>query len=164
MATSSAISTATIDEFYRAHGRALYAFLLSRVRDPVLADDLLQDTFVRATRGLAGYRGGSPRAWLFSIAHSALVDSSRRHTPTPRDDLVEVASHDRDVPEQLLVDETLALLPDRQRTAVLLVDAGGASYAEAAEILDTSLGAFKVLLHRARLSFRRHYQELNDDQ
>lgn len=163
MASSAAISPPTIDEFYRVHGRAVYAFLLSRVRDPVLAEDLLQDTFVRATRAMAGYRGGSPRAWLLSIAYSALVDATRRRVPTPTDDLPEVASREVDVAERMLIDQTMERLAPRQQTALLLVDAGGASYAEAAEIMDTTLSAFKVLLHRARLSFRRHYEELNDD-
>lgn len=50
--------TPTIEDFYREHARAVYAFSVSLCRDPVWAEDLMQDTFSRATRALPGYRDG----------------------------------------------------------------------------------------------------------
>ena len=55
-----------------------YAFLVSLCRDPIWAEDLMQDTFVKATRSMGGYRGGNPRSWLFSIARSVFIDDTRR--------------------------------------------------------------------------------------
>jgi hypothetical protein len=67
-----------IEEFYRAHAEAVYAFLVSLCRDRVWAEDLMQDTFVKATRAMDGYRGGNPRSWLFAIARSVFIDDTRR--------------------------------------------------------------------------------------
>ena len=68
MSTVKPIELNPIERFYRAHADAVYAFLLSLCRDPIWAEDLMQDTFVKATRSIGGYRGGNPRSWLFSIA------------------------------------------------------------------------------------------------
>ena len=59
-----------IEGFYREHAPSVYAFLVSLCRDRAWAEDLMQDTFVKATLAMAGYRGGSPRAWLFAIARN----------------------------------------------------------------------------------------------
>jgi hypothetical protein len=54
-------------------------FLLRRTRDPHLAEDLAQETFVKATRALLGWRGENAAAWLLTIARNVLVDHFRRH-------------------------------------------------------------------------------------
>jgi DNA-directed RNA polymerase specialized sigma24 family protein len=61
----------------------------------------------------------------------------------------------------MLIDEALWSLPERQRAALLLVDDAGLSYQHAAAALGTTLGALKVLVHRARAAFRLRYSELN---
>lgn len=73
----------TIEAFYREHARAVYAFCISLCRDPIWAEDLMQDTFAKATRSLAGYRGGNPRSWLFAIARSVFIDDARKRRPKP---------------------------------------------------------------------------------
>ena len=61
----------------------------------------------------------------------------------------------------MLIEQSLSKLPERQRTALLLTDKAGLSYAEVAETIGCSLAAVKVLIHRARVSFRAHYSEAN---
>lgn len=162
MATVPTIQTPTIEEFYRAHAQAVRAFLISLSRDPHLADDLTQDTFIKATRALGGYRGGNPRSWLFSIARSVFIDAMRRTSAIPSDTLPDPGTDDPDVIEELTIAEALGRLPDRYRLAILLVDDAGLSYADAAEAMDVSLGAMKVLLHRARTRFRTLYTEAHE--
>nr|BFE85788.1 hypothetical protein GCM10020093_083890 [Planobispora longispora] len=53
-------------------------FLLRRTRDPHLAEDLAQETFVKATRALLGWRGDNAAAWLLTIARHVLIDHARR--------------------------------------------------------------------------------------
>jgi RNA polymerase sigma factor (sigma-70 family) len=153
----------TIEFLYREHAKAVFAFLLSLSRDRVLAEDLMQDTFVKATRSLSGFRGGSPRAWLFTIAKSVFIDHVRRQRPHPVDPPDLAAPAGSDAEERIVIDGVLAHLPDRQRMALLLVDHAGLSYAEMAQAIGTTPDAARVLLHRARRNFRTTYQEMTDD-
>lgn len=149
--------TPSIEDFYREHSPAVYALLVSLCRDPVSAEDLMQDTFAKATRSLGGYRGGDPRSWLFTIARSVFVDDVR--PPPPTGEQLEQSAADPDVTEIEVISGILAMLPERQRTALLLADQAGLSMAEIAATLGISVGAAKVLVHRGRLRFRRFYQE-----
>lgn len=149
----------TIEQLYREHARAVFALLLSRTRDRTLAEDLMQETFIKATRSLAGFRGGNPRSWLFTIARSVMIDDARRRSAVPVDEIEIEAPAGSDVAERDAIGRALDALTDPQRRALLLVDHGGLSYDEAAAELGISTGALRTLLHRARLSFRTTYQE-----
>jgi len=147
----------TIEAFYRDHARDVLAFLVWLSRDRQRAEDLMQDTFVRATRALGGYRGGSPKSWLFAIARSTYLDDVRRRKPTPVAH-IEEGRDDPDVLEADMVRSILADLPETHRSALVLRDVIGLSYEEIAETLGKSLGATKVLIHRARAGFRSRYE------
>ena len=151
----------TIESFYRSHARAVFAFLLALSRDRTLAEDLTQDTFVKATRSLSGFRGGDPKAWLFTIARSVFLDHVRRVRPEPTDQVDGRAHLDPDVEERQMIVSVLGRLGERQRMALLLVDYAGMSYADMAAAVGTTPQAAKGLLHRARLSFRTAYQEMD---
>jgi RNA polymerase sigma-70 factor (ECF subfamily) len=157
--TPTTIEDFSIEDFYRAHANAVYAFLVSLCRDRIWAEDLMQDTFVKATRALGGYRGGNPRSWLFAIARSVFIDDTRRRRAIPTDEIVEPSTSDVDVSEVDAIERALARLPDRQRTAILLCDRAGMSYAEVADAMSLTPAAAKVLIHRARVAFRSHYTE-----
>jgi RNA polymerase sigma-70 factor (ECF subfamily) len=151
-----------LEEFYRDHASAVYAFLVSLCRDPVWAEDLMQDTFVRATRALPGYRGGSPKAWLFAIARTTFLDDARRRARRPVAEMVEVGVVDPDVAEGETIRSILAALPETQRTALVLRDQLGFPYDDVSRILGKSLGATKVIIHRGRAAFRRAYERRSD--
>lgn len=119
----------------------------------------MQDTFVRATKSLPGYRGGSPRSWLFAIARTTFLDDARRRARRPTSALVEVPVTDPDVAEAMAIRSTLAALPETQRAALVLRDQLGFPYGDIADILGKSLGATKVIIHRARAAFRHAYHE-----
>ena len=127
VATVNSIELNAIERFYRTHADAVYAFLVSLCRDPVWAEDLMQDTFVKATRSMGGYRGGNPRSWLFSIARSVFIDDTRRRRAVPVDEIEEKGVMDSDVAELILIERSLSKLPERQRTALLLADKAGLS-------------------------------------
>ncbi len=151
----------TIEDFYRDHSKAVYAFLVSLCRDRVWAEDLMQDTFVKATRSMIGYQGGNPRSWLFTIARSVFIDDVRRKRPTPTDLIEEAGTSDPDITEVQAIESALARMPERQRTALLLCDRADLSYADVAEAMGITPAAAKVLIHRARMSFRTHYTEIS---
>ena len=119
----------------------------------------MQDTFVRATRAVGGYQGGSPRAWLFAIARTTFLDEYRKRTKRSTEPIVEVPTSDPDVAERQTIETVLASLPETQQSALLLRDQLGLSYEEVAHAIGKSLGATKVIIHRARTAFRRIYQQ-----
>lgn len=149
-----------MEEWYRAHAPAVFRFLVGLTRDRDLAEDLVQDTFVRATRALGGYRGGHPRAWLLRIARTTALDHLRRRTEVPAgDQLPDAAGADPDVVEQVTVRAALARLSDDHRTVLVLRDDLGLPHDEVAAVLDRTVGATRVLLHRARAAFRDAYEQ-----
>lgn len=152
-------STPSIEQFYREHAQAVYAYCVSLCRDRIWAEDLMQDTFARATRAIGGFRGGSPRSWLFAIARTTFLDDVRRRRPEPSDISPDTTIEDPDLTEIDLIERSLARLPERQRTALLLSDRAGLTPAEVGAAMGTTPGAAKVLVHRARLAFRKTYQE-----
>ena len=147
-----------LEQLYRDHAHGVLAYLITLARDRDEAEDLLQETFIRATRAIGGYRGGDPRVWLLMIARTTFLDARRRRRAVPVDEVLEAGVHlDPDTAETQTVRAALARLPSSHREALVLRDQLDLPYAQVAEILGRSLGATKVLIHRARAGFRDAY-------
>jgi RNA polymerase sigma factor (sigma-70 family) len=123
------------------------------------AEDALQDVFLRAYSSLrVSDRPVSLRAWLYRVAHNRCIDHLRKPVP-PAIDLFETSRrplHDPTVEAERRDDlrrliEDVRRLPDQQRSALLMREMDGLSYAELAEALGVSLQAVKSLLVRARI-------------
>src|SRR2546427_2558246 len=69
---------AGLEDLFRAHWPLVNGYLARRTGDAVLAEELAQETFYRATRAFLGWRGGSAEAWLLAIARHVLIDEGRR--------------------------------------------------------------------------------------
>jgi len=154
------IDTGVLDE----HGDALYRFAVSVTRDPHLAADLVQDTYVRALERGEQYRGeASLRTWLRRILYNLAVDRARR---SAREVIVEEVEDDwredsYTVDPSIVVERTqtreeledaLARLPFPYRTAVILHDAQGWKVAEIADTQQITLAAAKQRLRRGRMA------------
>ena len=129
------------------------------VRDPAAADDVTQDAFLRAFRGLPRYRGESKfSTWLFAIArncaHDELRRAGRRSTLSERLDRERAGDHPGPG-EAIEVREAVERLPLEAREAIVLIDMFGASYADASTILDVPVGTVKSRVHRAREQLAR---------
>jgi RNA polymerase sigma factor (sigma-70 family) len=124
------------------------------------AEDALQDIFVRAYSGLrANRRELALRAWLYRVAHNRCIDELRRPAPPPPEviQLLSAPVHDpiaeadqRESLRRLIAD--VRRLPDQQRSALLMRELGGMSYADLAAALGVTVPAVKSLLVRARLA------------
>jgi RNA polymerase sigma-70 factor, ECF subfamily len=131
------------------------------------AEDLVQDTLLRAFRSVDRFDGQHPRAWLLTILRNAEHNRHRRQRPVlldDPDDVTDLAAADlARGPEELVVDaafddcveRAFRALPDRYRRAVALVDVDGLSYADAAVILGVPVGTVMSRLHRARARIRK---------
>lgn len=129
------------------------------------AEDLAQETLVKAFRAMDGFDGKHPRAWLARIARNTAINRDQRNREflLPDEGTVEPEPELGDDPEDIVlssvVDEDLlrALdeLPPSFRVVVQLVDVEEMSYKDAADILDIPLGTVMSRLHRARARLRR---------
>ena len=135
------------------------------------AEDLVQDTLLRAYRSMDSFDGRHPRAWLLTILRNARINSTRRRRPQLLDepDAVErmggwPGSGSSAGAEQVVVDdmfdsaitEAVRALPLGSRRVVHLVDVEGLSYADCAGLLGIPKGTVMSRLHRARKRVRAH--------
>ena len=135
----------------RRYGRAL-------TRDAETADDLVQDTLVRALRSEHLFHGGDVRSWLYTILtnlnRNRLRSLARRPMLTPIEDNdapsagPEAGGRD--------IERALALLVDEQRTALLLVALEGLTYREVAEVQGVPIGTVMSRLARARVQIKTY--------
>ena len=142
----------------------LYRVALSITRNPTDAEDLVQDTLLRAYRAIERFDGRHPRAWLLTIMRNAQLNRVRRRRPEllrdPDEAMRTLAdeSAEGDTAESIVVggmfdavvEEAFGDLPDKFRRVVELVDLDGLSYQETADKLDIPIGTVMSRLHRAR--------------
>jgi len=156
------------NEMAAQHLDALYRTALRLTGRPQDAEDLVQETYLRAWRSLHTYRPGTnPKAWLFRILHNAHIDrfrASSRAVPT----VDELEGQDpafvvHETPETLVmaglmdgeVRRALAEIPEVFRACLILADLEGFSYQEIAEILGIPRGTVMSRLFRGRRAMRR---------
>ncbi|MFC0282908.1 sigma-70 family RNA polymerase sigma factor [Camelimonas abortus] len=136
--------------------QSLRAFAISITGNVERADDLVQDTLVKAWSNMHGYTEGTNiRAWLFTILRNTFYSDFRKRSREVEDDGAYAARLSVHAPQHGHMDladfrKALATLPDDQREALILVGASGFSYEEAAEICGCALGTIKSRINRAR--------------
>ncbi|MDG9723157.1 sigma-70 family RNA polymerase sigma factor [Streptomyces sp. DH41] len=151
-----------VDHFVRALHRDVRRYVTFLGADPQSADDLTQDTFLRALGSLHHFEGrSSARTWLLAIARRAVADSIRHDSARPRlaatDDWESAAerTQPRGLPgfdDGVALAELLATLPDERREAFVLTQLLGLPYAEAADVSECPIGTVRSRVARARTS------------
>lgn len=147
-------------ELYREHVQVIYRYVVHRVSDPQLAEDLTGDVFTKALEGLARYQDqGRPfLAWLYRIAHARVIDHYRRvgRRPEERDVDEEPLPVSPNMDERMLrqqaaqaLREAIAGLTADQQQVVILRFIEGYKIEDVAVILGKQPNAIKALQHRA---------------
>ena len=152
--------------FYDRYGARVMAVVRRRVAGRALAEELVQDVFVAAWLGAAGYREemGEPDRWLLGITRHKLQDHWRRIRGLAQavaGDL-DRAGLDNSMPPEdtrLIVEEALAGLPKTQRRVLDLIYLGGLTFAETAHALKVPVGTVKSRVHAALLSLRAFFKQ-----
>src|SRR5438132_3472687 len=152
---------------------ALYAAALRMTRNPSDAEDLVQETYLRACRGFGGFREGTNlKPWPYRTLTNTFINQSRATKRRPDqvdlDDVedfyifrrlggLEAADAERTAETEALeampddeVKQALESIPEQFRMAVILADIEGFSYKEIAEILDVPIGTVMSRIHRGR--------------
>jgi RNA polymerase sigma-70 factor (ECF subfamily) len=160
----------------------LYGAAMRMTRKPADAEDLVQETYLRAYRGFGGFEQGTNlKAWLYRILTNTYINQYRKKKRRPDesdiDDVEDLylyrrlgglagATAGRSAEEELFeqitdsnIKEALEALPEQFRMAVLLADVEGFAYKEIAEILDVPIGTVMSRLHRGRKGLQKQLYE-----
>ena len=159
-------SPLTRDEAFEAealpHLRSLYGTAYRMTRNAADAEDLVQETFLRAYRAFDGFTPGTNiRAWLYTILHRARTDAFRKAGRSPRTVELEGEGPAVPPPQDALasggeeLQRALDALPDVFREAVVLRDVEDFSYDEIARILEVPIGTVMSRIHRGRAQLRK---------
>jgi RNA polymerase sigma-70 factor (TIGR02960 family) len=178
---------ARFDSATRPYRRELHVHCYRMLASFDDAEDAVQETYLRAWRGWAGFEGEHVRAWLYRIATNVCVDLIRAKarrvpeartapdvgwlSPYPDRLLDEIASTDDGPDDVVVARETIELaflaalqvLPPRQRVALLAREVLGMPAAETAALLETSVAAANSALQRARATMQEHLPSHRSD-
>ena len=172
-------------ELIRRYERPVFSLIFRMVRDRELAEDLTQETFVKALNAVESYRPEFKfSSWIFKIANNAAIDHLRRrelqtlslegapNAVTP-EAIEATALQLRDRLESPLeelearelggqIESAIARLRPEYRSCILLRHVEGRAYEEIAEIMDLPLGTVKTYIHRARNELRASLAHLRE--
>jgi RNA polymerase sigma factor (sigma-70 family) len=149
--------------FVRRFQGRVYGLAVTMLRDPDLAEDVAQETFVRVWRHAATYdaRRGRVPTWVLAIARNLAIDRARLRSATPVDPEViaselELATEDApvDIAERERVRQAVVALPDGQRRALVLAMYAGRTAREISELDGVALGTVKTRIRSAMLKLR----------
>lgn len=163
------------------HLDSLYNFAIRLTSDPIDAEDLVQDTIVKAFRFFGSYeKGTNAKAWLFRILKNSYINNYRKKSKQPQQvDYDEVSTYYENIRSEqsdttdmedilyrdMLDDQitrALQRLPEDFRTVVLLCDVEGFTYEEIANMLDVPIGTIRSRLHRGRNLLRVELEDYAD--
>ena len=152
------------------HLPAMRAFAISLTRNGATADDMVQDTLVKAWTNIEKFQQGTNmRSWLFTILRNTYYSSRRKSNREVADvdgvftdNLAEKPAHDGHM-QMNDFRKALDQLSDEQREALLLIGASGFSYEEAAEMCGVAVGTIKSRTNRARAQLAE-LMGLNEDE
>lgn len=165
------------EHLYRLHSRRVYSLCLRMVRNPDLAEDLTQETFLAVFRGLRNFQGNSAfSTWIYRVARNTVLMCFRKKRlnetsldelayPHRKDDRVplELGTPDRRIeclPDRILLQAAVSQLSKGFRAALVLHDVHGYEHREIASILGWASGTSKSQLHKARLRVRESLQRV----
>jgi RNA polymerase sigma factor (SigM family) len=151
---------AQLEDIYRQYAEGLYYYLLRLSGSSSIAEELVQETFYRATISLSFYKNEEVRGWLFRVARNAYLDEWRKRQRwkwVPFFEKEQIQSP-YGLPEEEAVSkenteelsDLLNLLPENYRTILYLREFAEFTYEELQETLEMSEAQVKVTLHRAR--------------
>lgn len=169
MAEALAGSQSAYERIVRSYQRRVISLIARMTGDRALAEDLAQETFVKAFRNLAAFDGTRRfSSWLLRIAHNTTIDTLRRARPRTvplgDDTIVEPAAAPTPDPVERealgrALDSAIARLRPEYRAAIALRYGEGLPFDEIGEVLGTPEVTARTYVHRARKELARHLTE-----
>jgi len=161
--TPAATRDRAFERLYRGHVHEVYCYVLAVMRNQADAEDATQATFLSAYRAfIGGEKPQKPRNWLLKIAHNECRQRFRTAARRPKlvelDDRAAAPPLDETIPTADEIRTALGALSFNQRSAVVMRELEGRTYAEIGQILDVSDSAVETLLFRARRALREQLE------
>ena len=154
------------EKLYKANIGKVYALCLRLCGQTELAEDLAQESFIRAWQKLASFRGDSQfSSWLFRLTSNVVIGHLRKHSKWQTDSLDEegsyetsewhqTQSHDRPFGLHQEIDKSLRCLSDTARLVLVMYEYLGYQHNEISNITGMAVGTSKTHLHRARRALK----------
>ncbi|MGP1345919.1 MAG: RNA polymerase sigma factor [Phycisphaerales bacterium] len=167
---------AAAGDLIRAHQRSLFAYMLRMSGKPEIAEDIVQDAFVRVLTNLDRF---DPRfrfsTWLFTIAKRLYVNAMQKHKPVYDTGVVDSAGGGWAEPEGLVseretatnartaIDRALAMLSPEQREIIILFHQQDWPISQIADYMDMPEGTIKSHLHRGRRKMKTYFERCEQE-
>jgi len=152
----------TIKDYNQAvdqYSDGVYRFILKNLRDEDRSRDIVQDTYEKLWIKLSNINGSKVKPYLFSTAYHTMIDIIRKESRQASFEEVrqeEYSHSDQYTDLNEILEKALNLLPEIQKSVIMLRDYEGYSYQEIAEIADLSESQVKVYIYRARLFLKKY--------
>jgi RNA polymerase sigma-70 factor, ECF subfamily len=170
-----AVVSVKLEDVYRMHMNDIYRYLYRLTGDLGAAEDLTQDTFIRAYQYLDMHKEGKVRPWLFKVAYHTFIDwyrKRKREGLTPLSEENTATSKTEEDPENHVLrmelwetfEQVIATFPWKQKHALLIFYAHQLSYEEIAEVLDITLSDVKSAIYRGRQKLRASWRSEEHEQ
>lgn len=155
-----------LEQLYKQHKDSVYRFFFRSTMNSHKAEELTQETFLRAFKGIGKFRGESSlKTWIFKIARNIQLNDLKKKSNHLEEfvDTTEVFPNQynqyENLEKQIIIQRVLNNMKEQEQTFILLRDFQDFSYAEIAEILNENEGKVKIGIYRARKKFKKLYQE-----
>ena len=156
-------------EIYRIFLARIFRFIYYLIKDEALAEDLTQDTFVRAWRALPTFstQKGTLQAYLFRIARNLVIDNQRKRKESAlTSDIIEIIESPENLENKIVAKEeknevakALLILDSEEKEAVILRYFEDLSYDEISKTLGKKSGAIRVKVHRALEKLKNYFEK-----
>lgn len=143
----------------------VYRFILKNIKNEDKAKDIVQDSYEKLWVNRKSVDGKKVKSYLFSTAYHTMIDFIRRErkiTASPESDLPEYSHNTQYSDLQEILHEAVTMLPEDQRSVVLLRDYEGYSYKEISEITKLKESQVKVYIYRARIFLKNYIGKIEN--
>jgi len=160
--------SAAFGELVRRHQGLVRGMLHRMCRNHALADDLAQDTFIKAFEKIGSFQGtGTFKSWLCSVAYTQFLQSARKRKSTEKAMErfkvgIEESEAPRDMGTVVDLDRALATLKEEEQAVIILCYSCGMSHSEASEATGMPLGTVKSHVNRGRAKMQAFFNEAEE--
>ncbi len=158
-----------LEAIYNKYKKEIYYYVYKLTLNHHVAEELTQDTFLKAFRAFRKFRKeASIKTWLYIIARNTYLnyyDKNKNHaenTEAFQKEIMDPSNDFKSMDERMLIHNILLQLPEKLRSLLILRDYRELTYKEISRILDITEGQVKIGLHRARKKFKEIYKCLEE--
>jgi len=157
------VTTEEYNKSVKSYYNNLYRFLTKFIWDKQMVKDIIQDCYLKLWERKKNIDDKKIKSWLFTTAHNAMIDyvkKKQKNIITYQETLIEIPIQPETKELKEIIDKALLLLPEIQRSIILLRDLEGYDYNEIGTILSLSESQVKVYLFRARKSLKDKLKDM----